>query len=507
MGHLVAALLTVFGATVSGPGESMAVAAAIAPKEAAAPAAARAEVRVRAIGGAGTLISQGAISSLDPNTALRGRLWYGAPGQIGQADRMMREAHSRQSVAYRTAPLCSATWRFRPATKSPRDIEAADYLGWSILERMPWELIVKRHVGGYTAKGFSLAEMTDDFVTLPRDRFPLHPGGGRGVAPTGIHEIPQSTVAKFNQSKTNPAQLASIEQYIGGSDGETAGNRTIPADRLLRWTLDQEGANFEGIALLRSAYAAHKMKVAFRTIAAMKHERRGVGTPVIVAGPDANDPELDAAVALLEEMRSNAKGSLVLKNGWAFSWEGGSQGDETDIEAAIAACDLEIAYNASAGFMLLGHSSMSGSYALGSTQQGQYHLAVAGDARFFALGWNLGFDGWSPAERIVKLNYGEDVGIPILEARNLPTSNWSERLPLLINAVIAGVVTVDDLLEEDVREALEFDPRDEATSRPRFGPQQPLMKTARDNPKPTPGDGGADPKPKTATDPAPEGDA
>jgi hypothetical protein len=482
MSPTVAALLLAVGAAMVAPEAApMSAFAAVTqqPNEAAKPA--KPTVRIRAISGTGTQILNGAIASLDPNTQLRGSLWRGAAGQLGVAGKMMRDAHVRQSVGYRTAPLCGATWRFRPASKSPRDREAADFAKWCFLEQLPWDQLVKRTVGGWSVNGFSLGEMTDDYAPLPADRFPLHPGGGRGIVPTGVHEIPASTVSRWFQSKTVPAQLGSLEQYVAGSDTEQAGYRTIPADRILRWTLDQEGADFEGMALLRSAYAAWKMRQAFMTIQAIKHERRGVGTPVAIAGEGANDAELDAVETALAEMRANAKGELVLPHGWEFSWEGGSQSDETNIEAAIAACNQEIAINASAGFMMLGQMTPSGSYALGATQQGQYHLAVLGDARFFATGWNLGFDGWSPVARIVRLNYGEDVGVPILEARNLPTSNWSERIPLLINAANVGVVTPDEQLEDAVREALEFDPHDEETARPRGGivAQKPL-KTARD---------------------------
>jgi hypothetical protein len=442
------------------------------------------KVRIRLLSGSGTQILQGIISSLDPNAELRGSLWYGSPGQLGIAARMMREAHVRQAINNRTEPLCGATWRFRPASKEPLEREAADWCRFCFLELLPWELLVKRIVGGYRVYGASLNEMTDDFAEVPRGRFPLHPGKGRGVVPTGVHEIPMNTLRKWQQSKATPSQISGIEQYLSGSDAEEMGARPVSADRILRWTLDQEGANFEGLSQNRTAYPAWKMKVAFRIISAIKHERRGVGTPVVIAGEQANDSELDAVESALAAMRSNAKGELVLPNGWSFAWEGGSQNDETNIEAAISACDTEIAVNASAGFMRLGLTG-PGSYALGSTQQGAYHLAVASDARFFATGWNLGYDGWSPIERIVRMNYGPDVGIPILEARNLPTSNWSERIPLLINATNVGLITPDDETEDALREALEFDPHNPETAHKRPAVSSfPMVKTARDNQAP-----------------------
>lgn len=489
-----AVMLTLSAASARGE-EPMAVAAvqtqeatpAAAPPAAEAPAK-KPTVRLRRISGTGSQILQGVLVGLDPNPQLRGELWRGTPGRPGIAQRMMTEARVGQSVSYRTAPLSSATWRFRPASKSPRDREAADYASWAFLEQLPWASSVERIVGDYSTFGFSLSEMTDDYRPVPTDRFPLHPGGGRGIVPTGLHEVPCNTVKRWHQKKDSPSQLESVVQYLPGSDVETAGEVTIPADRLLRWSRKQTGANFEGIPMLRGAFAAWKMKTAFRTIAAIKHERRGVGTPVAIAGENATDADIDAVELALAGMRANEKGELVLPNGWTFTWEGGSQSDETNIEAAISACDQEFAVNASAGFMELGLTTNSGSYALGSTQQGHYHLSIVGDSRFLSEGFNLGFDGTSPVKRIIQLNYGEDVGVPVLEARNLPTSNWSERIPLLINATNVGLITPDEPLEDELRQALEFDPHDEESARPRGTGQQPMLKTARDrdNPPPAP---------------------
>jgi hypothetical protein len=448
MGAL-AALLSVFGSSSSGP--AVDAAPAIAMQE---------SPRPRAIGGSGTRITNGAIESLDPNGEIRGPNWRGGPGLLGIAGRMMRDSHVRASGGYITSPLLSATWRFRPGGKNPLDREAADFLTWGLIERLKWAEITKRTVLDYFAHGFALAELTDDYAPVPAGRFPLHPGSGRGVIPTGVHQIQASSVYQWKQAAGAPSQLASIVQYVTGSDTETAGFRTIPADRLLRFTWDQEGANFEGFALLRSAYAPWKMKIAFQTILAMKHERLGLPTPVVTAGENATDEDISAAEAILQEMRANAKGAVVLDSGWKLEWNGATSSDGSNLELAIQICNQDIAYNVGAAFMLLGITGKSGSYALGSTQQGQYHLAEKAQAGFYAGVWNLGSDGWSPVERLVRLNYGPDVAVPVLEARNLPTSPWAERLPLLTNAKTAGLVRADARTEDMIRELLELDPYD-----------------------------------------------
>jgi hypothetical protein len=449
MGALTAALATVFGVSPMGP--AVAAAPSIAMQDAPRP---------RAIGGASTRITNGALEALEPNTELRGQLWYGRPGKMGIADRMMRDGHVRQSGSYVTSPQLAATWRFRPGGKRPIDREAADFATWCVTERIKWAEILKRTILDYFAHGFALVELTDDYAPIPVGRFPLHPGGGRGVVITGAHQIPGWSVHRWIQSKASTSQIAAVEQYVQGSDGEDAGYRTIPAERLLRFTWDQEGADFAGFALLRSAYAPWKMKIAFQTILAMKHERLGLPVPVATAAEGASDPDIDAVEAILGEMRANARGALVLDYGWTFKWEGATASDGSNLEMAIATCNQDIAYAVSAAYMLLGLTGKSGSYALGSTQQGQYHLATKAQAGFFAGVWNLGSDGWSPIERLTRLNYGTDVAAPILEARNLPTSNWADRIPMVINAKVAGLIRTDARTEDTIREVLELDPYD-----------------------------------------------
>ena len=435
--------------------------------------------RSRRVSGAGTRIVTGYVSGVDQNADCRGSKWYGSSGTLGIAQKMLRDAHVRQSLAAIYSPLLSAAWRFRPASDSPLDREIAAFCQWAFVDRLPWLDILKRIILDYGSCGFALVEMTDDAAAVSRDRFALHPGGGVGIVPTGLHQIAPWSVYGWEQDTSDPARIAAVVQHVQGSDGETPGWRTIAADRILRWTWDQDAANYEGMAVLRSAYGAWKMKMAFQAIAAIKHERLAVPTPVAIASEDATDDDVRAVEAVLEEMRSNQRGYAVFDSGWTFSWQGASTSSGSNVEAAIAACNAEIAYNVSAGFMLLGLQGGGGSYALGATQQGQYHLAEKAHARFLERGWNLGCDGWSPVRRIVELNYGVGVSMPSLEARNLPTAPWQDRIPILINAANVGLVRRDARLESAIREALEFDPFDAETELPGRAPVE-LVPDERD---------------------------
>jgi len=436
------------------------------------------------IGGSGTANSAGYLDDSETNTECEGQNWYGSMGELGKAGKMMRDAHVRQSLAYVTDPLRAATWCFKPATKdNPLHVEQADFCNWVFFDRLPWDQILKRVVKDYCRDGFSLSEVTDDYDDIPSERFPLHPGRGRGIVISGMHQIPGNTIERWHPSKTDSLQLDHVSQWQPYSDVEGVGYRDIPADRILRLTLDQEGSYFAGFALLRSAYGAWKAKCAFMSIDGVKHERRGVGTPYAIASEDATDADIDAAERALEQMRTNARGYVVFPSGWTFSWDTGNKGTGTDTDAAIARCDIAIAHNVSCGFMLLGLTGGSGSYGLSFTQKSQYHLSTVGHSKFVANSILLGCDGWSPVRRLLELNYGGPVQLPKLEARNLPTRDWAEVMPQLINATNVGIVTPDDPLEDEVRDIFQVGARDPNTAR-RKNAQVALLEPEPPEPQP-----------------------
>ncbi len=413
--------------------------------------------RRRPVSGAGTLVSVGTLDDLDINPDVRGDKWYGTPQTQGLGRQMLRDAHCRQALGYIAAPLMAADWRFRAAGTSDLDKEIADFCQWAFIESLPFDNFIKEIVLGYGADGFALSEITEDLKAVPADRFPSHPRPAAGTVPTGMWQMPSFSLYRWDQSPENSRHLRGIWQWLQGGDVDPAGLQYVSSDRLLRFTYDQEGADFAGVAVLRPAYGPWKLKRAFFTIDAIKHERYGVGTPVVIEGEDPSDIDRENLEIALAEFRANAKGYMVLPNGYTWSLFGSNMSEGTNISEAIERCNKDIAVAVAAGFMLLGLTGKSGSFALGTTQQGQYHLYVESHARFIANTFNHGADGWSPVERLVRLNYGANTKVPRLEARNLPTRNWADVLPVLIQAKGQGLITGNIETENQIRDVLQFE--------------------------------------------------
>lgn len=443
------------------------------------------DLHLRPAGGAGTQINIGKIEDLDPNTEVRNELWYGDAHRMGLSSQMMRDGHVRMSVDAIVGPLLAAGWGFKPASKDPRDIEAAKFCDWAFFECTLWERLVRVGTTGYVRDGASLFELTESQVDVPQARFPLHPGKGKGSSYTGYHQRALHTVEEWHQDPTDPTRLAGITQHLPGSDVEHLSYPKIRTqeDLLLRLTWDQEGANFAGFAPLRSAYGAWKMKRLLQLLDMIRHEREGTGIPTVEYPRDATEDEKDLVNEVLRKVRAHEQAFIRLPEGFTFKFST-TTGQSTGIAEAIERCNRDIAYNLGVAWMLLGVAGKTGSWALSDTQRGQYILLLERHARFWESVFNIGHDGWSPVSRLVRLNYGADVGVPRLEARNMPTKDYSTILTLVPALKNAGALRIDAPLREQIRGILDFGPEDpetlEDTPSPQTGPAQPVDQEARD---------------------------
>ena len=94
-----------------------------------------------------------------------------------------------------------------------------------------------------------------------------------------------------------------------------------------------------------------------------------------------------------------------------------------------------------------------------------FDLSLEQVLRFISSVIKLCVDGWSPVERLTRLNYGEEVAVPQLVTRNMPTRDWSRVLPVIHNLSTSGVIRSDEKLEGFIRDVLRLPQRDQATER------------------------------------------
>jgi hypothetical protein len=346
---------------------------------------------------------------------------------------MLTSSHVRAARDTVVDPVVAAGWDFEPGGSRPKDKEAARYCRWVFLQRLPWKQYLGNAMRAYLRDGFAIVEKREGMVPLPPGRFPLHNLKTHGAVITRLHVRPGWSITDWYQHPDDGTMLVGVRQWLQGSDQEKPGHVDISSSRFIRYSWEQEGANYEGLAPQRSAYGPWFIMRLLTRIEAQGHERNHMAMPVArrveqSGGSEDDDKKLEKALA---NWRAHEKGNAILPFGYELQWS--EHGQQTNIAATIATCKFDIAHNYLTGFMLIAGNGVNnaGSHALAGTQKGQYELGLTKHADFACTVHNFGLDGWSIVERIVRLNYGDDVAIPTLVYRYLPTVDFLKVLPIL----------------------------------------------------------------------------
>lgn len=129
----------------------------------------------------------------------------------------------------------------------------------------------------------------------------------------------------------------SVQRWITHPDWEEPGveqygyrhdkwiNAKIPGWKLFRLTMDQEGDNYQGISMLRSAYKPWHFKSALEKIGAIAAERNTVGIPTLKrteanAGASTGTNEKNQNADILKNVRAGKSAYLDLPFGLDFEF-------------------------------------------------------------------------------------------------------------------------------------------------------------------------------------------
>ncbi|MFQ5507010.1 MAG: hypothetical protein ACE5F1_19745, partial [Planctomycetota bacterium] len=224
------------------------------------------------------------------------------------------DGHVRRARDTSIGPLVGADWALEPATTEPIDLEIADFVAYVLFERNPWEMNLRRQLL-YYRDGVRLEEVTDDIEPIDTKRFKLHPGSGLGRVVTGFEAIEGWSVEQWHQSKINPRQTAGVTQWIAGSDEERPRYQLIPSDRYMRFTWDQDGADYNGKAIQRGCWGSWYLIQLLKVLEGMAHEKNHIGIPIAQLEARINPEDLKKIKVVLEYMRANQAGWAIFPEG------------------------------------------------------------------------------------------------------------------------------------------------------------------------------------------------
>ena len=367
------------------------------------------------------------------------------PANLDVYDRMRRQDAQVQSVLRAvTLPVRRSTWRIHPGTASD-EVTAfvAVNLGLPVAGMPPEE---QPDPGPRQRSRFSWrTHLKDVLLMLPYGHMYFEQ----------VYRI-EGDFAWLR--KLGPRMPRTIQKIQVARDGglewiEQAAERgkdpvRIPADRLVAYVLEKEGADWTGTSLLRPAYKNWLIKDRLLRIGVQTLERNGMGVPRYTASEKETD--LSAGEKLATEWRSGESAGAAIPYGAQLDLVGVS-GDIPDGLPWIRYMDEQIARAVLAHFLNLG--TQTGSWALGSTFADfftQSLQAVADEIADVAT--------QHVVEDLVDINFGGNEPAPRLICDEIGSKRelTAEAITILTNA---GVIRTDRDLEEFVRDAYGLPPK------------------------------------------------
>ena len=345
-----------------------------------------------------------------------------------------------------TSSLMSAKWYIEPAGESPEQIKHADFLKRAFFSEL---------ADGYKFESFLPAALTclpygyslfeevykskDGLVFW--DRFA--PRLQSSISRWGIEGEPWVD-----------GHPTGITQWSYGSD-ETSGDekkftRTIPWNKLLRFTFNGAGNNYEGESILRPAYKHWYYKDLYYKLQGVANERWAAGIPVVFFNKDPSASEKTNIEGLLKSIRSNSQAFATfgpnIKEFKIVSSDNSAA--SAQLENAIDGHDQKIYDSLLLGFLRLSAGKSGGSYALSSDQSSFFMRSLQWVADFIAGVMS------SSGQKLIDINYGTQVDYPRMRTSDLTQTNVGEFIKALVAGRTGGILGWGDADEARAREVL-----------------------------------------------------
>lgn len=246
-----------------------------------------------------------------------------------------------------------------------------------------------------------------------------------------------------------------VEQRLPFTDDldQQSWSVSIPAEKLLLFTFRQEGDNYEGVSILRSAYKHRRYKDELYKFDAVKHERQSVWIPVIYPAAWASEDDLAIAEEIVKNVRANEQWWIVMpgpKEDWRnFEFANMNAWSTSDLRTSINHHNREISKNMLAQFMELWNTE-SWSRALSEDQSDFFLLGLTAVANHICDIFNR-----FVIPELVDYNFGGDM-YPHLKFWKLWSVDYTKLSWALSSLASAWILSVDENLETWIRDTLDL---------------------------------------------------
>lgn len=383
---------------------------------------------MREIGDTGTVVYSGYLSLVDYNQDLTGTR------RIRKYDEMrLSDSTVRLGLAAVKYPILATQWFIKSPQDSGEDDEATKFVRAQLLENplFTWNSYL-RQILTFCDYGNAIFEKV--FIKLPDGKI-----GWRKFAPRLSKTILRWTM----KDGVTPG----IEQLV-----PTMGSFEIPDWKLTKFILDQEGSNYEGISLLRSAYKNYFFKDLYYKIDSIATEKQGLGIPILTTPPNAKPEDVAKAEEIVKNMRVNEMSYARLPQGFKIEMMDMKGNQIKNVETMIMHHDRGIAKAFLAQFLEIGSQGSSGAY---SASQDQSDLFYMGIEHIAALPREIVN---RDIRDLVDINFGPQAEgkYPTIEHGSVRNVD-SQKFATALNQLASGQILIpDDELEEKVRATLDL---------------------------------------------------
>lgn len=287
------------------------------------------------IGDSGVAITSGIITNEEYNPDLLGlagmKIW----------DEMRRsDATVRMTLQALNTPVVATDWYVDTEGDSKKELEAKDFIQENLINIVKFKSKLPE-ILTMLPFGFSLFSLW------------LAPMRINGKLYIGLKDMAfrkQTTIQAWETRKGEP----------GVTQNTVRGVYDIPASNLVRFTYQQEGENYEGISVLRSAYKHWRYKEQLYKISAIGHERQAIGVPYAEFRQGASDKEKKDIEKYLRNLRANEEAFMMYPAGTKVGFMDMGASTRSDIWPDVNHHDRQISKNALLQFIEIGASGGSG---------------------------------------------------------------------------------------------------------------------------------------------------
>lgn len=275
-----------------------------------------------------------------------------------------------------------AEWHVEPASDSPEDIEAAQFIQ-DCMDDMEasWANTISEILSMLTY-GWSFHEIVYKVRRGPNEtnpRFKSKFSDGK-FGWRGFPIRSQSSWERWEFDDETGEVVAFVQR-----PEPTYKLITIPMSKGLLFRTRVSRNNPEGKSLLRNAYRPYYFKQRFEEIEGIGIERDLAGLPVLKTPEDLDlwnedDPEMVKLRVMAEELvssvRRDSQEGLIMPAGWEISLLSSTSSRQINIGDVIDRYDNRIAITMLSDIVLIGNGSKSGSFAMADVKQSMLSNAL-----------------------------------------------------------------------------------------------------------------------------------